>query len=142
MKYAVFIMSLVGVVLSGAVFAAVAEKPAVPPAVCRMVTKHTPNADVAYQAGVDVHGKSVAPADLPGAAPMQIPQTFTIPLTLQLAKALNLNTAQFPANQLGSTTEIPLGTLSVTGDKVLLDGQPLSDQQQDNLAVLCIQPEG
>jgi hypothetical protein len=28
----------------------------------------------------------------------------------------------------------------VEGNKVMLDGQPLSDPQQDKLAVLCMQP--
>jgi hypothetical protein len=117
-----------------------ADTPSIDPAVCRSVFKHVPDANVAYQPGVDVHGKVVAPADVAGTPQMQLPQTITIPLTLQLAKVLNLNTSQYPGNQLGDTTELGLGTLTVTGDKVLFNGQPLSDAQQDNLAVLCMQP--
>ena len=112
----------------------------VDPAICRALVKHTPDADVNYQPGVDVHGKPVAPADLPGAPQMQMPQTFTIPLTISLAKVLNLNTSQPPFSQLGPSTEATLGTLTVTGDKVLFNGQPISDTQQDNLAVLCMKP--
>jgi hypothetical protein len=115
-----------------------ADNSAIDPALCRALTKHTPDADVAYQSGVDVHGKPVAPADLPGAPQMQMPTTFTIPLTVQLAKVLNLNTNQYPFNQLGNSTEAMLGVMTVTGDKVLFNGQPISDTQQDNLAVLCM----
>lgn len=107
-------------------------------ALCRALTKHTPDANVAYQPGTDVHGKAVAPADLPGQAQMQLPSKIDIPLTLNLAKVMHLNTNSYPYNQLGTGTEAQLGTLSVEGDKVTFNGQPLSDTQQDNLAVLCM----
>lgn len=51
---------------------------------CRMITRHVPDADVAYRPGQDVvAGKPVAPADLPadldGAAPqITAPQNFAI----------------------------------------------------------------
>ena len=117
-----------------------AAVPAVDPALCRALIKHTPDADVAYQPGVDVHGDPVAPADLPGAPPMKLPETINIPLTVSLAKIINLNTSQYPYNQLGPGTEAQLGMLEVQGDKVSFNGQPLSDTQQDNLAVLCMKP--
>ena len=117
------------------------SSPKVDPALCRSVVKHTPDASVEYQPGVDVHGKSVAPADVSGTPQVQMPQTYTIPLTISLAKALNLNTTQYPYSQLGTGTETQIGTLTVTGDKVYLNGQPLSDTQQDNLAVLCLKPK-
>ena len=107
---------------------------------CQKLVDYQPSADVDYKPGVDVNGKPVAPADLPGAAQMQMPQTITIPLTLSLVKILNLNTSQYPVSQLGPGTEAQLGTLTVTGDKVLFNGQPISDTQQDNLAVLCMKP--
>lgn len=112
------------------------------PAACEALTRHTPDAGVAYQPGVDVNGKPVAPADLPGAPQMQLPKTITIPLTLSLVKALNLNTANFPASQLGPSTEAQLGVLTVTGDHVLFNGQPISDEQQNNLSVLCMKANG
>jgi hypothetical protein len=110
------------------------------PGLCRALVKHTPDADVAYQPGVDVHGNAVAPADLPNQPQMQLPQQIKIPLTLNLAKSLNLNTTSYPYNQLGAGTEAHLGDLTVDGDKVLFNGQPISDTQQDRLAVLCLQP--
>jgi hypothetical protein len=108
------------------------------PSFCDALIKHTPRADVAYQAGVDAQGKAVTSADLPGQPQMQIPSKINIPLTLNLAKTLNLNTNTYPYNQLGSGTEAQLGMLTVDGDQVLFNGKPISDTQQDNLAVLCM----
>lgn len=144
MRYAYISLFLLGLLMAGSARAA-DPTPAttVDPALCRALVKHTPDADVAYQPGVDVHGKPVAPADLLGGAPaMQMPQTITIPLTLSLAKVLNLNTSQYPYSQLGPGTEAQLGTLTVTGDQVLFNGKPISPQQQDNLAVLCMKADG
>ena len=111
------------------------------PRVCQALVKHTPSADTAYQpGGVDVNGNSVAPADLPGSPQMKLPDKIQIPLTFSLAKVLNLNTSQFPNSVLGPGTEGNLGTLTVEGDNVSFNGQPLTDAQQDNLAVLCMKP--
>ncbi len=144
MRYAFVSLFLLGLFMAGNACAADANAPSPPPdpAFCRALVKHAPDAGVAYQPGVDVHGKPVAPADLPVSAPaIQMPQTITIPLTLGLAKVLNLNTSQYPYNQLGPSTEAQLGTLTVTGDQVMFNGQPISPAQQDNLAVLCMKAD-
>ena len=109
-------------------------------AFCQALVKHTPDADVTYQPGVDVNGNKVASADLPEGSTMQLPKKLNIPLTVSLAKALNLNTIQYPYSQLGQGTEVQLGTLTVEGDHVLFNGKPISDEQQNNLAVLCLKP--
>jgi hypothetical protein len=114
------------------------SKPTIDPRACEMLTKHTPRADVAAQPGMDANGKAVAPADLAGSPQMQLPTKFDIPLTVNLAKQLNLNTSTAPYNTLGEGTEAWLGTISVEGDKATFNGKPLTDQQQDNLAVLCM----
>src|ERR1700722_12974792 len=102
-----FVFSMVGVA------SAAETSPKVDPRVCQALVKHTPSADVAYQPGVDVHGNSVAPADLPGQPQIQLPSKIDIPLTISLAKILNLNTSTFPNSALGPGTEATLGTLSV-----------------------------
>jgi len=117
------------------------QTPKVDPKFCQQLVKHTPDADVAYQPGVDVHGNPVTPADAPGSQQMQLPREIKFPVTITIAKAINLNTNAYPFNQLGQGTEAALGTLSVEGDQVFFNGQTLSDQQQDNLAVLCMQPK-
>jgi hypothetical protein len=117
-----------------------AEKPQLSPAFCRALVKHVPDADVTYRGGVDVHGKPVAPADLPDSNNFQLQQPITIPLTADLLKILDLPAASFPFNAMGRN-DIYLGTLTVDGDRVLYNGQPLTGEQQDNLAVLCLKPD-
>ncbi|MGE3624465.1 MAG: type II toxin-antitoxin system RelE/ParE family toxin [Bdellovibrionales bacterium] len=110
------------------------------PALCNALVKHVPAPDVEYQPGVDVEGNPVAPADLPGQPRIKLPEKIHIPLTVSLAKVLHLDTLKYPWNQLGPGTEAQLGTLTVEGDQVSFNGQPLTDEQQDNLAVLCMGP--
>jgi len=112
--------------------------PAVSPALCDALTKHVPSADTNYQPGVDMNGKAVAPADAPGSPQMQLPNKIEIPLTVDLAKILKLDTTKPPYNNFGAGTEAWLGNLSVQGDSVLFNGKPLSSEQQDNLAVVCM----
>ena len=119
--------------------AAAETPPAIDTSFCQQLVKHTPDADVAYRAGEDVHGRPVVPADLPNTYDSLIPQTITIPLTAKLAQFLALDPASFPFHTLGQS-DINLGTLSVRESKVFLNGKPLSDAQQDNLAVLCMKP--
>lgn len=110
---------------------------------CQALVKHVPDADVAYQPGIDVRGKAVVPADLPpeqgGVVPLTLPQEITIPLTVDLMSFLNLNNAALPASAM-KRNDLQLGTLTIKGDQVLYNGQPLTNTQQDNLAVLCLKP--
>lgn len=106
-------------------------------AACRYLVKHHPNADVAYQSGVDVNGHAVAPADLSGGVPLvQLPETQSIDITPDLTKYLpNSNP---PYDRL-TNSKINVGTVTLSGDMVTLNGQPLSSEMQENLAVLCLQ---
>jgi len=62
---------------------------------CRLVPIHKPDADVAYQPGVDVNGKAVAPADLPGSGGITLPNDITIGLRVPLADILGADTPPF-----------------------------------------------
>jgi len=114
-----------------------ATSPAIDPAFCQALVKHVPDADVNYQPGIDVHGKPVVPADLPDSPQLQLPKTISIPLTADLFKTLNFSTDKYPFNTM-PRNDINLGTLTVEGDRVLFNGKPLTSDQQDNLAVLCM----
>ena len=116
-----------------------AAPPQLDPAFCQRLVKHTPDADVTYREGEDVHGKPVVPADLPNGYGAILPEIITIPLTAKLASFLQANGASFPLPALGQS-DINLGTLSLRGNQVFLNEKPLSDAQQDNLAVLCLKP--
>jgi hypothetical protein len=103
---------------------------------CQQLVRHTPNADVTYQPGIDVHGRPVAPADLSGTNVLQLQDSFEIPLTVNLANRLRLQ-----HNKLGENSDIQIGTLTVKGQQIFYNGQPLNDEQQDSLAVLCLKPK-
>ncbi len=138
----VFVILLMSFLVAPPRPAHAADTPALDSSLCNALVKHTPDADVAYRPGVDVNGNAVAPADLPGGNnPIKLPEKINIPVTVSLAKVLNLNANATPANQLGPGTEAQFGTLTVEGDRVTFNGQPLSDTQQDNLAVLCMRAD-
>ena len=113
------------------------ENAKVDPKLCALNAQTPASAD--YQPGVDVNGNKVAPADLPGQHPMQMPQKIDIPLTGSLAKILNLNTNQGVTSKLGPGTEAQLGSFSVdtASGKVAFNGKPLTDDQEAQLSVLC-----
>lgn len=105
---------------------------------CQALTRHVPAADVAYQAGVDVYGKAVASADLNGARPVKLPDVLTIELTPEIEKWLpQARINQYPYDRL-KTSRLNLGAITIEGNRVAYNGLPLSDDQQENLAVVCM----
>ncbi len=98
------------------------------PPECRLLPEHKPAADVAYQPGVDVHGKPVVPADI-NAVPMGLEQqTIIVPLSVDLAQRLQNQNIQ------GLQMEGTLGFLEIEpGGRVTYNGQDLTNQ----VYVLC-----
>lgn len=96
-------------------------------ATCRALTAHQPAPDVAYKPGVDVHGKPVAPADLPSANTGQD----------QVRVALKRN---LPVGAAGlGASEIVVGEVKVdllTG-KATLDDKPLEAGLQSDVMAAC-----
>jgi hypothetical protein len=132
-----------GIVLLGFLLASSAHAAdGLEPSLCQAVVRHTPRADVTYQPGVDVNGNAVEPADVPGSPQMQLPNKIEFPVTVSLARVLNLDTTKFPKTQIGPGTEAWLGTLSVEGNDATFNGKPLTDAQQSNLSVLCMKQTG
>lgn len=110
----------------------------VDPALCRALTRHQPAPDVAYKPGVDVKGRAVAPADLPGSAGSSLStERFEIPLTLDLARRLGVKvpTAGLPTAGLPGAMEI--GRMTLDGGRLLLNGQPLGGASEAELVALC-----
>lgn len=121
------------VLFSAAVFipgAAVAWEIAVDPMACRRLERHVPAPDVAYQPGVDVRGKPVAPADLPGGASAPVPNLH-VEVTADMARHFGI---ALP-DRLGRSAVI--GTITVDGNRSTFNGQPLSAEAQFDLVVLC-----
>lgn len=103
------------------------------PSVCRYLPRHRPAPDVAYQPGVDVRGRPVAPADLPGSAGAT-PQRFEIPVTLDFARRMGFRvpTGGVP---LPGTTEV--GRLTLDGDRLSFNGQPVGGTSEAELYAYC-----
>ncbi len=104
---------------------------------CRQLVEHTASPGVAYQPGVDVRGRPVAPADLASSgAQIQAPQNFTIDLKTSLAGKYGI-----PSNSplLDPSVEVGKITVEDGGRRVLYNGQPLGGAEQGALADLCKQ---
>jgi hypothetical protein len=115
--------------------------------VCQQVTRHVPDASVAYQPGVDANGKKVAPADI-NASPLNntLINQVAIKLENDTAATFGLKSPTMvppgggaPVPLVQGTTEI--GYVTFKDNKAYLNGKPLDAGQQDQLAVLCIQRE-
>lgn len=55
-------------------------------ATCRALVEHVPSPDVKYRPGTDQAGRKVAPADLKPRPNIKIPETITIPITVDLCQ--------------------------------------------------------
>jgi hypothetical protein len=106
----------------------------VPPE-CRLLPDHKPQADVAYQPGVDVRGKAVVPADI-NATPMVDTDVIVVPLSIDLAQRINSSVS-------GLQLEGNLGYLEIgKNGRVTHNGQDWTSQ----VYVLCgkqeVSPDG
>ncbi len=57
---------------------------------CARLVAHVPGPDVAYEAGVDVYGREVAPADLGGAPRIELPETILIDIEIDLLQRFGI----------------------------------------------------
>ncbi|WP_431858828.1 hypothetical protein [Azospirillum sp.] len=112
---------------------AAAQTPTFDVAICRTLPRHVPSADVEYKPGVDVRGNRVAPADLPGSAGAAPMDRFEIPVTLEVARRLGFATPG--AGALPRTAEV--GRLSIQGNRLFFNGQPLNAASEAELVALC-----
>lgn len=130
---------LAGVIASMLILAvaqsASASEVRIAPKDCQRLVQHRPAADVAYKPGVDVHGRSVASADLPGQARITGPNEIAINLTVDVLQQYGV-----PADSLLSPSgEASVGTVKydIAAGRLTYNGQPLSDPEQDALAAAC-----
>ena len=101
---------------------------------CAQIVEHVAANDVAYQPGVDVHGKAVAPADLNPQPQIQVPKTITIPITMDLHKF------GVPANSPLLLPGAEVGKITVeNGNRAYFNGQPLGDAEMKAIAEACRQ---
>jgi len=110
---------------------------------CRKLVAHTPDADVAYQPGVDVNGNAVVSADLNGGYRNMVPEDITIPISVDLADRLGRARARQQGNANPTTADrpllpyggqLPVGKVTLSGNTVLWNDQPLAPQDEATLA--------
>ena len=135
-------------VLAFPVTAFAAESVPLSVADCQKLVRHQPRADVEYKAGVDVHGKAVAPADLNGGYQMTLPETIDIQIGIDLADRLGLRDSRTGQGNSGGppvrkvmpfSGTAALGKLSVKGNDVFWNDQRLVPQDEALLAAACSQ---
>lgn len=103
---------------------------------CAALVQHRPAADVAYKPGADLHGKYVAPADLPGSD-----YSGLVPDKIPFNVAVNpLTYGQVPgASTKYANTAVPVAHLEVdtkTG-QASLNGKPLTGYQDQTVLEAC-----
>ena len=106
---------------------------------CQRLIRHVPSADVAYQPGVDVRGKAVAPADLGanepgGGGDLILPRAVLIPIEVDLFDRFGI-----PANGVNFEADALIGEVTVdlaTGE-AFFNGQPLQSEAEAELAARC-----
>lgn len=132
--------------MSGFVGLARGETVTVSAADCRKLATHRPSDDVTYKPGVDVHGKAVAPADLNGGYASMVPDEITIPISIDLADRLGRARARSQGDANPTTVDrpllpyagqVPLGTVTIKGNDVLWNGEPLAPRDEATLAAAC-----
>ncbi len=107
----------------------------VSPPDCAALVAHRPDADVAYQPGVDARGRPVAPADLPGHEPLEIDaDQVSIDLRIPLSAFFDV---PVPLQPIIGNAEIDPGRVTVRDGVAYLGGQRLADREQNALARAC-----
>ena len=96
---------------------------------CNRIVKHQSSAE--YKPGVDARGKKVKEADLPGGSPIKLPETISIDIGFDLDKKYGLGSGG------KYTGESVIGKVTVKGDKVYFNDQPLDQRDQAAIAEAC-----
>ena len=132
---------LVFLALSGAAGAAATLQLTV--ADCRRLIEHFPDPDVEYQEGVDVRGRPVAPADLPGRPKLPLPEDYVFDIEVRpfdfVERRRLSEESEIIADALSeNATTLRLGTAIVTADgRAYFNGVALHDETQRALAQGC-----
>ena len=99
---------------------------------CDRLVVHQPAPDVAYQPGVDVNGRPVAPADLNGGIQIAVPETLRIPIEIDL-----FNRFGIPASPDLYEADAQVGEVIYRNGRAYFNGQPLQDDTAAEFAALC-----
>ena len=101
---------------------------------CDRLAKYQEPPGVEYQPGIDAHGEPVVPADLGGGPNIKLPDTIIIPIEVLIQDRFHI-----PPNSALWSAKAEMGVVTVQGDQVLYNGQPLTDPETAALAEICKQ---
>ena len=110
---------------------------------CKWLVEHRPRDDVAYREGVDVRGRAVVPADLPGAPDLALPEDYVFDIEVRpfdfVERRHLTEDGDIIADALSeNATTLNLGTAEVTKDgQAFFNGVALHDEAQRTLALGC-----
>jgi hypothetical protein len=101
---------------------------------CDLAVRYVPPPGVAYQPGVDVNGRPVAPADVDGDRRLKLRESIPVVITDDLRKQFGLpeDSPLFDANAFVGIVELRLSDHRLT-----FNGVELSDRESDALAAVC-----
>lgn len=100
---------------------------------CARLVAHRPTPDATYRPGIDVRGRPVAPADLPGTPQIAFPDQIVLDITVDIQQRFGI-----PATSSFYKPEAQVGRVVVDPDGMArFNGQPLTDPEQGALAFLC-----
>ncbi len=101
---------------------------------CRRLVQYVPSGDVNYRPGVDVYGRSVAPADLNPAPPLGPPELMTVFIDADLRRyGVPLTSPLFQPF-------VGVGAISFDNNgNVFFNGRPLGGTEQAAIAEICRQ---
>jgi len=99
---------------------------------CDRLVEHQPAPDVAYQPGVDVNGRPVAPADLDGGIQIAVPEIIRIPVEIDLFDRFGI-----PANRDLFAADAQVGEVTYQDGRAYFNGHPLQDEAAAELSVRC-----
>lgn len=89
-----------------------------------------PGAD--YTPGVDVEGRAVAPADLPGGPPALKLDNFPIEISVNLQKRFGI-----PAQSTLFHGKAIIGLVTLRDGRAYFNGEPISENEQNMMAEAC-----
>jgi hypothetical protein len=113
-------------------FVAVAQTITITEPTCRNLIAHRASPDVAYTPGRDVQGRPVAPADLDGGIPLRMPESFSIAITVEIAKRFGIPTVPHLYKP-----EAMIGEVTYRDGRFWFNGQPLQSEAEATLSELC-----
>lgn len=99
---------------------------------------------VAYEPGVDVRGEPVAPAEVGGGVDIELPETITIPIEVDLLSDRRLGDETSDpgddtetGNRLQGEAQIGTLDVDVATGRATFNGQPLQTEAQRHLSARC-----